>query len=98
MKSAVFAFGILLTFAAGPAAAQTAPPTQVTKECQVIRAEGASYLAQCGSELHSFTMSLLNYGMEVSNDPHGRISFHCPAQFMCANEPRIGAKFVSVSH
>jgi hypothetical protein len=69
--------------------------------CRVVRVEGASWLEECGKQLNSFSLSLSEMKLSLSEikqevgwDLHGRFSFSCPVEPICENEPTIGGSFI----
>jgi hypothetical protein len=70
--------------------------------CRVVSAQGASFLEECGKQLNSFSLSLSETKLglseikrEVGRDLHGRFYFPCPVEPMCENEPTIGGSFIA---
>jgi hypothetical protein len=70
--------------------------------CRVISAQGASFLEECGSRLNSFSLSLSETKLtlseikrEVGSDLHGRFYFPCSVKPMCENEPTISGFFIA---
>jgi hypothetical protein len=69
--------------------------------CRVVRVEGTSWLEECGKQLNSFSLSLSEMKLSLSEikrevgwDMHGRFSFSCPVEPICGNEPIIGGTFI----
>ena len=69
--------------------------------CSPVMASGAGRLQECGKQLYSFNLSLLEPKLglsgikrEAGRDLHGRFSFSCTVEPMCANEPTVGGFFV----
>jgi hypothetical protein len=90
MKFAVAIIALAISgFAAVAAVAQDVRP------CRIVRAEGASFLEQCGNQLRSFSLSLTDIARSADHDIHGRFSFNCPIAPMCAGAPTIGGAFIS---
>ena len=63
------------------------------KDCRMIRAEGASFLEDCGKQLHSFTLGF-DLRHVANRDQHGRFAFRCPIEPMCVDEPQISGFFI----
>ena len=70
--------------------------------CQLVRAQGASFVLNCGTQLNAFRLVLLetklgSSGMrrETLGDMEGRFSFLCPMEPICGHEPVIGGFFIS---
>ena len=70
--------------------------------CTPVMASGAGLLQECGKQLYSFNLSLLEAKLgasgikrEAGSDFHGRFSFLCAVEPMCANEPTVGGFFVA---
>jgi hypothetical protein len=70
--------------------------------CRPVTASGAGFLVECGNQLYSFNLSLSEPKLglsgikrEVGFDLHGRFSFACPVEPMCANEPAVGGSYVA---
>src|SRR5262249_14491491 len=70
--------------------------------CRLAAASGAGFVQECGKQLYSFNLSLSESKLGASGikreaklDEHGRFSFPCPIEPMCANEPRVGGFFVA---
>jgi hypothetical protein len=69
--------------------------------CRVVRVEGTSWLEECGKQLNSYSLSLSETKLGLSDikregwwDMHGRFSFSCPVEPICGNEPIIGGTFI----
>jgi hypothetical protein len=66
--------------------------------CQVVRAQGASLVQDCGKQLYAFSLSLLEtrlrFMMEISGDVHGHLYFQCPVAPMCESEPSVRFVFI----
>jgi len=82
------------------AAAISSSASAQESECRVVRARGASFLEKCGKQLNSFSLSLSENKLdlilkEVESDLHGRFTFTCPFEPLCANEPIIGGFFIA---
>jgi hypothetical protein len=78
----------ILAALAAPAFAQ-----DEKQSCRLIRAEGSSFLEDCGKQLHSFTLGF-DLRHVASRDQHGRFAFRCPLEPMCADEPQISGFFI----
>jgi hypothetical protein len=66
------------------------------QKCRVVSAYGASFLEECGEQLNSFSLSLSESKQShIERDLHGRFTFSCPIELMCANEPFIGGFFIA---
>jgi hypothetical protein len=63
--------------------------------CNVVRAQGAGLLEECGDQLHSFFLVLSDLKREVRGDVHGRFAYACPMELMCEGEPVITGFFIS---
>jgi hypothetical protein len=63
------------------------------RECKLIRAEGASFLEDCGKQLFSFTLA---YDIRhiATRDQQGRFAFSCPMEPMCIGEPKVSGFFI----
>jgi hypothetical protein len=70
--------------------------------CRFVRAQEASFVEDCGKQLHAFRLTLLEAKLgssgvrrEILGDMHGRFSFPCPMEPICGYEPFISGFFVS---
>jgi hypothetical protein len=64
------------------------------KDCRVVRAEGTSFLEDCGTTLRSFMLWSRDLRHAAQRDARGRFVFHCPLEPMCRDEPKISGFFI----
>ena len=64
------------------------------KDCRVVRAEGTSFLEDCGATLRSFMLWSKDLRHAAQRDMHGRFVFYCPLEPMCRDEPKISGFFI----
>lgn len=90
MKATAIFLAVLLSVVSPVAAL-----AEAAQACRTIKAHEASLLVQCGTQLHSFSLSLLDATKTVGRDLHGRFLFDCPIPEFCSSDPTIGGFFFS---
>jgi hypothetical protein len=89
VKTAAAAFAVLIS------AVTLSHALARDESCSRVRYQNAGFVERCGSELHSFILSLSDIRRLVKPGAHGGFYFACPLDAMCTRQPAIFGFFIT---